>query len=74
MLTKTKTSPAYYTAKGAIFIGDSRLLVEDLADDSVSLVITSPRLRSSARRNTATSISTNTSTGSWTSPASSGAS
>jgi site-specific DNA-methyltransferase (cytosine-N4-specific) len=42
MLTKTKLSPAYHTAKGAIFVGDSRLLMEDLADDSVNLVITSP--------------------------------
>jgi site-specific DNA-methyltransferase (cytosine-N4-specific) len=42
MLTKTKISPAYYTAKGAIFIGDSRLLMEEQADDSVNLVITSP--------------------------------
>lgn len=42
MLMKTKVSPAYYTAKGAAFIGDSRDLLEDLADDSVNLVITSP--------------------------------
>ncbi|CDQ11735.1 Modification methylase PvuII [Acidithiobacillus ferrivorans] len=42
MLMKTKVTPAYYTAKGAAFIGDSRELLEDLPDDSVNLVITSP--------------------------------
>jgi site-specific DNA-methyltransferase (cytosine-N4-specific) len=42
MLMKTKTVPAYYTAKGATFIGDSRELLEELPDGSVNLVITSP--------------------------------
>lgn len=42
MLMKTKTAPAYHTAKGATFIGDSRELLEELPDGSVNLVITSP--------------------------------
>lgn len=42
MLMKTKTNPAYYTAKGATYIGDSRELLENLPDGSVNLVITSP--------------------------------
>ncbi len=42
MLMTTKTAPAYYTSKGATFIGDSRELLEELPDGSVNLVITSP--------------------------------
>ena len=42
MLMKTQASPAYCTAKGSAFIGDSRELLETLADESVNLVITSP--------------------------------
>jgi len=42
MLMKTTTVPAYYTAKGAAFIGDSLDLLAGLADGSVNLVITSP--------------------------------
>lgn len=42
MLMKTKTAPAYYTAKGSAFIGDSRNLLEDVPDGSINLVITSP--------------------------------
>ncbi len=42
MLMKTKTRPAYYTAKGATFIGDSRELLGQISDESVNLVITSP--------------------------------
>lgn len=42
MLMKTKTAPAYYTARGAAFIGDSRVLLEEQPDESVNLVITSP--------------------------------
>lgn len=37
-----KTTPAYYTSKGATFIGDSRELLAELPDRSVNLVITSP--------------------------------
>lgn len=37
-----KTTPAYYTSQGATFIGDSRLLLAELPDESVNLVITSP--------------------------------
>ena len=36
------TLPSYYTSKGAAFIGDSRELLEELPDESVNLVITSP--------------------------------
>lgn len=39
---KAKPAPAYYTAKGAAFIGDSRELLKELPDGSVNLVITSP--------------------------------
>jgi hypothetical protein len=42
MLMTTKTAPAYYTSKGAAFIGDSQELLEELPDGSVNLVITSP--------------------------------
>lgn len=42
MPTTIKTQPAYYTSKGATFIGDSLELLEELPDDSVNLVITSP--------------------------------
>lgn len=42
MLMKTKIVPAYYTAKGAAFIGDARELLEEIPDGSVNLVITSP--------------------------------
>jgi DNA modification methylase len=38
----SKTKPAYYTANGATYIGDSRELLCELEDDSVNLVITSP--------------------------------
>lgn len=34
--------PAYYTAKGAAYIGDSRQLVTELADNSINLFFTSP--------------------------------
>lgn len=34
--------PAYFTHKGAAYIGDSRVLLEALPDSSVNLVITSP--------------------------------
>lgn len=37
-----ETQPAYYTSKGSTFIGDSLELLEELPDDSVNLVITSP--------------------------------
>lgn len=37
-----KTRPAYYTARGGTFIGDSRELLAELDDDSVNLVVTSP--------------------------------
>lgn len=42
MLKKTRTPPAYFTSRGAAFIGDSRELLGDLPDGSVNLVITSP--------------------------------
>ncbi|MBK7984805.1 MAG: site-specific DNA-methyltransferase [Candidatus Competibacteraceae bacterium] len=42
MLMKSKIVPAYYTSKGVAFIGDSRELLEELADESVNLVVTSP--------------------------------
>lgn len=42
MLMKTKTAPAYYTSKGATFVGDAQELLEELPDGSVNLVITSP--------------------------------
>ncbi|MEW6039145.1 MAG: site-specific DNA-methyltransferase [Pseudomonadota bacterium] len=42
MLRKAKPAPAYYTAKGAAFVGDSRELLDELPDRSVNLVITSP--------------------------------
>lgn len=34
--------PAYYTSRGGAYIGDSRELLEELPDDSVNLVVTSP--------------------------------
>lgn len=37
-----RTSPAYYTASGSTYIGDSRKLLVELPDNSVNLVITSP--------------------------------
>lgn len=37
-----KQPPAYTTAKGAAFIGDSRELIAELPDSSVNLFITSP--------------------------------
>lgn len=37
-----KTPPAYQTKLGAAYSGDSRELIEELADDSVNLVLTSP--------------------------------
>ena len=42
MLMKFRIAPAYYTARGAAFIGDSRKLLEELPDESVNLVLTSP--------------------------------
>jgi site-specific DNA-methyltransferase (cytosine-N4-specific) len=42
MLMKVKTAPAYYTAKGGAYIGDSIELLSELPDESVNLVITSP--------------------------------
>nr|VFK29775.1 MAG: site-specific DNA-methyltransferase (cytosine-N4-specific) [Candidatus Kentron sp. MB]VFK33878.1 MAG: site-specific DNA-methyltransferase (cytosine-N4-specific) [Candidatus Kentron sp. MB]VFK76479.1 MAG: site-specific DNA-methyltransferase (cytosine-N4-specific) [Candidatus Kentron sp. MB] len=39
---RSKTAPAYYTSKGAAYIGDSRKLLDELPDKSVNLVITSP--------------------------------
>jgi site-specific DNA-methyltransferase (cytosine-N4-specific) len=42
LMKMPNTIPAYYTTKGASFIGDSRDLLEDLPDGSVNLVITSP--------------------------------
>jgi site-specific DNA-methyltransferase (cytosine-N4-specific) len=40
MLNNTK--PAYYTARGSTFIGDSRELLAGMDDNSINLVITSP--------------------------------
>lgn len=37
-----KTKPAYFTSKGATFIGDSRELLAQLDDNSVDLIVTSP--------------------------------
>lgn len=37
-----KTPPAYFTAQGATYIGDSRELLAELPDNSVNLVMTSP--------------------------------
>lgn len=37
-----KTPPAYFTAQGATYIGDSRELLAELPDNSVNLVVTSP--------------------------------
>lgn len=37
-----KTEPVYYTNYGATYCGDSLQLIEELADNSVDLVITSP--------------------------------
>lgn len=37
-----KLPPAYQTEQGAAYIGDSLLLLENLPDDSVNLVMTSP--------------------------------
>lgn len=39
---KLKSRPAYRTQNGAAYIGDSRVLLEQLPDESVDLVITSP--------------------------------
>jgi len=38
----TRTSPAYFTSRGASYIGDSRELLEELPDASVDLIVTSP--------------------------------
>jgi len=38
----TRTAPAYFTSRGAAYIGDSRELLEELPDASVDLVVTSP--------------------------------
>ncbi len=37
-----QTTPAYFTANGATYIGDSRELLAELPDNSVNLVMTSP--------------------------------
>jgi DNA modification methylase len=37
-----KTLPAYMAKLGAMYVGDSRLLLTELPDDSVNLVMTSP--------------------------------
>jgi len=37
-----QTTPAYFTSKGAAYIGDSRILLEALPDNSVDMVMTSP--------------------------------
>ena len=42
MLKIPKATPAYFTKKGATYIGDSRELLEGLPDNSINLVITSP--------------------------------
>ncbi|TNE62484.1 MAG: site-specific DNA-methyltransferase [Alphaproteobacteria bacterium] len=42
MPVKLKTDPAYYTSLGGAYIGDSRQFLEQLEDDSVNLVVTSP--------------------------------
>jgi len=39
---KIKTEPAYVTKRGSCYIGDSRKLLAELPDSSVSLVMTSP--------------------------------
>ena len=39
---KMKTQPAYFTGRGAAYVGDSRELLEELPDGGVNLVITSP--------------------------------
>jgi site-specific DNA-methyltransferase (cytosine-N4-specific) len=36
------TAPAYFTARGAAYIGDSLQLLADLPDNSIQLVLTSP--------------------------------
>jgi len=41
-LMPMRTPPAYFTSKGAAYIGDSRKLLEELPDASVDLVVTSP--------------------------------
>jgi len=41
-MLKSDVSPAYSTANGAVYIGDSLELLEALPDESVSLVMTSP--------------------------------
>lgn len=41
-MTTIHTHPAYYTANGSTYIGDSRKLLAELPDGSVNLVITSP--------------------------------
>jgi site-specific DNA-methyltransferase (cytosine-N4-specific) len=42
MIKPAKTQPAYTTSQGAAYIGDSRLLLAELPDDSVNLAMTSP--------------------------------
>jgi len=37
-----QTTPAYFTSRGAAYIGDSRILLEALPDNSVDMVMTSP--------------------------------
>jgi len=39
---KLKSNPAYYTSFGDAYIGDSLKLLQEIPDNSVSLVITSP--------------------------------
>lgn len=41
-MTTMRTPPAYYTASGSTYIGDSRELLAELPDNSVNLVVTSP--------------------------------
>lgn len=36
------SAPSYVTSQGAAYVGDSRDLLEELSDDSVNLVLTSP--------------------------------
>lgn len=42
MLNRIRSKPAYFTRRGAAFIGDSRDLLAELPEESVNLVITSP--------------------------------
>lgn len=42
MTKPTTTQPAYITTSGAAYVGDSRLLLAELPDNSLNLVMTSP--------------------------------